>query len=921
MEERETIEKREVQATAKRDEYEISISQILGIIKQRRIWIYLFFILAMGAAIVYLKMTDPVYEASASAMVEPISNATSIESLLTSSSSSASKIDTEVELITSVTNLQSALNRLDLSTYLDPDGVPYSKKGYTGRSFVGSVTVKTVNSTKVIKVTVKNKNPQFCADFANAVLDAYTEMLTRIAKNSKSAQIEFLETQIPETEALLSQASIELSEYKESSGITQMIQKNTLLTNKIAAFQLTIEPLKLQLVEARTVMESLNAEGKLPAAETISRSSRVSGLIEDYKANSKELILYQNVESGDIESQRVYVLQSSLASKEKDILNAVVAVVGQGNSAYAKAVADFICVNANIEAIESVIDIYNQDLADYPLMERKYLELQRNVEIYEKILLSLRQLLEETKMVEAAVVGNVNIIDGAVVPVSPVSPRKVMILAIAVVGGVALGIMFGLFLEFTDDTIRSEDTIKSIVGKDVPSLGWTPFIKDIDQVKAEFPALFVLSDPDASISERFRSIANNIIYSLPTKIKVISINSTDMSEGKTTVICNVAASYAMAGKKVLLIDGDFRKPAIEAFFGLKRSKKGLVDAVVSNVTLDKCIVRPTEKIPNLHILPPGTGTRNPNALYNSEKFHTILDRLRSVYDYVIIDCPPLSYGSEFTHLSKHLDGFVLLVRAGISSKRALASFISDLEFLRAPLLGFIYYGVVARNQSHYGYYGYYGGYGYGHKRYGYGKYGYGKYGYGYGYGYGYDGHKTLYEEGRGSYRSLHIKELKKRKGVTYGKREPELAFAGGVEGAFKSANSIIRTQARHGKTDSDKARTGAASAAPAAPAEKAPETKVPDLDLSDVKIPEVKGPAKAPEKPEAKAVAKAPEAKAADEKKPEAKAPEAKAPEAKVSEVPGSAVDEAVKRTSDMLADIEKLYAAKQQPGKDEKKS
>lgn len=917
MEERETIEKREVQATAKRDEYEISISQILGIIKQRRIWIYLFFILAMGAAIVYLKMTDPVYEASASAMVEPISNATSIESLLTSSSSSASKIDTEVELITSVTNLQSALNRLDLSTYLDPDGVPYSKKGYTGRSFVGSVTVKTVNSTKVIKVTVKNKNPQFCADFANAVLDAYTEMLTRIAKNSKSAQIEFLETQIPETEALLSQASIELSEYKESSGITQMIQKNTLLTNKIAAFQLTIEPLKLQLVEARTVMESLNAEGKLPAAETISRSSRVSGLIEDYKANSKELILYQNVESGDIESQRVYVLQSSLASKEKDILNAVVTVVGQGNSAYAKAVADFICVNANIEAIESVIDIYNQDLADYPLMERKYLELQRNVEIYEKILLSLRQLLEETKMVEAAVVGNVNIIDGAVVPVSPVSPRKVMILAIAVVGGVALGIMFGLFLEFTDDTIRSEDTIKSIVGKDVPSLGWTPFIKDIDQVKAEFPALFVLSDPDASISERFRSIANNIIYSLPTKIKVISINSTDMSEGKTTVICNVAASYAMAGKKVLLIDGDFRKPAIEAFFGLKRSKKGLVDAVVSNVTLDKCIVRPTEKIPNLHILPPGTGTRNPNALYNSEKFHTILDRLRSVYDYVIIDCPPLSYGSEFTHLSKHLDGFVLLVRAGISSKRALASFISDLEFLRAPLLGFIYYGVVARNQSHYGYYGYYGGYGYGHKRYGYGKYGYGKYRYGYGYGYGYDGHKTLYEEGRGSYRSLHIKELKKRKGVTYGKREPELAFAGGVEGAFKSANSIIRTQARHGKTDSDKARTGAASAAPAAPADKAPETKVPDLDLSDVRIPEVKGPAKAPEKPDVKA----PEAKAADEKKPEAKAPEAKAPEAKASEVPGSAVDEAVKRTSDMLADIEKLYAAKQQPGKDEKKS
>jgi capsular exopolysaccharide synthesis family protein len=874
MEERE-IEKRDVQNMARKDEYEISISQILGIIKQRRLWIYLFFVLALGAAVLYLKITDPTYEASASAMVEPLNNATSIESLLTSTSSSYSKIDTEVQLITSVTNLQSALDRLDLSSYLDPDGVPYSdpEKKLTGKSLAKSVSVKTVNDTKVIQVTVKDKNPWFCADFANAILEAYTEMLTRIAKNSKSAQREFLELQIPETEDLLAEASIELSDYKETSGISQMIQKNTLLTNKIAAFQLTIEPLKLQLIEAGSLMDTLNADKKLPSATTIAKSARIAGLLEDYKANSKELIMYQNVESAEAESQRVYVLQSSLASKEKDILNAIVTLVGSGNSAYAKAVTDYICVNANIEAIESVIDIYNNDLADYPLMERKYLELQRNVEIYEQILLSLRQLLEETKMVEAAVVGNVNIIDSAAVPTVPVSPRKIMILAIAVVGGIALGVMMGLFLEFTDDTIRSEDTIKGIVGKDVPSLGWTPYIRDVDKVKAEFPALFVLTDPDASISERFRAISNNIVYSLPKKIKVISINSTDMSEGKTTVICNVAASYAMAGKKVLLIDGDFRKPAIEAFFGLRRSKVGLVDAVISHVPLDKCIIRPTEKVPNLHILPPGSGTRNPNALYNSEKFHTIIDRLRAVYDYVIIDCPPLSYGSEFTHLSKHLDGFVLNVRAGVSSKRALASFIADLEFLRAPLLGFIYYGVVARNQSHYGYYGYYGGYGYGNKRYGYGKYGYAKYGY----GYGYTGHKSLYEEGRGSYRSLHIRELKRRSSVTYGKREPVLAFAGGIDAAFSSANSIIRTQMKHARAT--------VSAEPQAK----PEA----------------------EEQKADAPATAPAAQTAPATPATAPATPAPAPAAPAA-APVTTEDEAKKKTSDMLAEIEEFFAKKQ---------
>ena len=780
MENTEETRKSNIQYNEPREEQEISISQLLGIVKQRRVWIYVFFVFALAVAIFYLRVTDPTYEASATALVEPISNATSIESLLTTSTSS-SKIDTEVQLITSTTNLQNALNMLDLTKYLDPDGVPYSEKNFKGSSFSKKVSVKTVSNTKIIQLTVEDGNAQFCADFANAILAAYTEMLTSIAKNSKSAQREFLEAQIPATEALLSEASVSLSEYKEQSGIIQMTQKNTLLTTKIASFQLIIEPLRLQMIEAQSLMDSFNPDGKLPSVGKIKTDAALQGLLEDYKANSKELIMYQNVESSE-ENSRIFVLQNAISSKEKEIYNFVSQMLGQGNANYAKAVSDYICVEATIEAIENVIDVYNNDLADYPIMERKYLELQRDVQIYEQLLLSLRQLLEETRMVEAAVVGNVNIIDSAVVPINPVSPRKMMILAIAVVGGIAMGVLFGFFLEFTDDTIRSEDTIRTILGKDMPSLGWTPYIRDVDKVDEDFPALFVLNDPDASVSERFRSIANNIAYSLPKKIQVLSINSTDMSEGKTTVICNIAAAYAMAGKKVILIDGDFRKPAIEAFFKLKRSKVGLVDSAINNVPLEKCIVRPTEKIPNLHILPPGMGTRNPNALYNSDRFSQIIEKLKHVYDYVIIDCPPLSYGSEFTHLAKHLDGFVLNIRAGVASKRALASFIADLEFIQAPLLGFIYYGVVAKNQSSYGYYGYYGSYGtYGHKRYGYGKNGY---------GYGSD-HKSLYEEGRGSYRKLHMKELKKRKENSYGTREPVLAFAAGASSAFN--NSMMST--------------------------------------------------------------------------------------------------------------------------------
>ncbi len=765
-------------------EQEISITQILGIIKQRRIWIYLFFVLACALAFVYLKMTDPTYEASATALVEPLSNATSIESLLTSSTSST-KIDTEIQLITSASNLQNALDKLDLSKYSDYDGVPYSEKELSGKSFEKSVSVSTVSSTKVVKVTVENGNPQFCADYANAIIEAYTEMLTRISKNSKSAQREFLESQIPETEELLDNASEALADFKEKSGIMQMTQKNTLLTSKIAAFQLEKAPLNLQIVELESLIGSLNADGALASLESISGMEEVSAALDGYVSNSKELMMYQNVEN-NASSSRVYVLESSLASNEKNVLNAVTSIVGQSNGVYAKAVTEYLCVIASIQAIDSIIDSYNAELSDYPVLERQYLELQRDVQIYEQLLLSLRQLLEETKMVEAAVVGNVNVIDDAAVPINPVSPRKVMIMAIAVVGGVVLGVLFGLFLEFLDDSIRSEDSIKQIVGPDVPSLGWIPYIKDVNKVAKDVPSLFVFNDPDAAVSERYKSISNNIVYSVPERMQVLSINSTEMGEGKTTAICNVAASFAMMGKKVLLIDGDFRKPTIESFFCLKRSKQGIVDVIVDDIPLERCIIRPIPQLPNLHLLSPGRGTRNPNALYNSKMCDKMFERIKSVYDFIIVDCPPISYGSEFSHLARHLDGFVINIRAGVSSKRALSSLMSELDFINAPLLGYIYYGVIPRNQSSYSNYGY-GSY-YGSKK------------YGYGYGNGYGNKKSIYTEGKGSYKAIYKKEILHRDDVRNGAREPVLAFANGAEYAFKAnpasnapnVNKVIR---------------------------------------------------------------------------------------------------------------------------------
>ncbi len=778
------------------DVQEISLLQLVSIVKHKIGLVILFTVLALGAAIAYLFVTVPIYESTATALVDPISsNATSIESLL-SSSSSTTNIATEVQLVTSNKTLNDALSLLDLDKYMDADGVLYSQKDWSKVNLANKVSVSTVNSTKVVSITVTDQNPQFCADYANAIASSYSSLLSGIARNSKSAQREFLEQQIPITEALLDTASDELAAYRETSGVIQMTEKSSILTKSIASYQMMTEPLKLQLIEDQSIINDLYVaiEG-LPSLDEVASNEQIKALLEEYKSNDTELIMYANLDD-NANTSRVYVLESALSAKEKSILEIVNSLSSTSSATYSKAVTDYLCVDARISVLEDMEELANEELSEYPLLERKLQELQRDVQIYESLLLKLREMLEEAKMLEAAVVGNVTVVDEAELPIAPVKPKKVMVLAIGVLGGAVVGVLFVILLAMVDNSVQDEDDIKQVLGNSIPLLGWTYYLKNLSKVKKEVPGLVVYNSPGSMFAERFVSIANNIVYSTPKKVQILSINSTEMNEGKTSVVCNVAASYAMVGKKVLIIDSDFRKPAIEEFFNLKHSKLGLVDAVVVGTPLEQCILQPLSDLPNLHILPCGRGTRNPNALYNSSEFSDVLKKLRRVYDYILIDSPPLSYGSEFTNLAKNLDGFVLDVRAGVSTKNSLYGFKQSLPFLQVPILGCIFYGVIPSNHSAHGigssgYYGYGGYYSSKNKNYYYSKK---------------NAADSLYEQGSGSYKRIYKAELKVRAHANvakpdFPKKPGKLAFVNGLEGAFGAPKPSTEKKASNNSAD------------------------------------------------------------------------------------------------------------------------
>lgn len=255
------------------------------------------------------------------------------------------------------------------------------------------------------------------------------------------------------------------------------------------------------------------------------------------------------------------------------------------------------------------------------------------------------------------------------------------------------------------------------------------------------------------VEEAYKSVRTNIMFSVMKKgCKTIVVSSSSPSEGKTTTTINLAITFAQADQKVLLIDGDLRKPKVHHYFSVPNAP-GLTNYLGSTVSASRKdridlfdVIHPTE-FENLSILCSGSIPPNPAELLGSELMANFLEEIANDFDYIIIDTPPINVVSDALPIIRESDGVILIVRSNKTTHPDIQRAIASLEFIDAKILGFVVNFVGDAPSGKYGRYSYGGKYSYGYGKgrgysgYGYGGYGYGYGGYGYGnYGYGYGGY-------------------------------------------------------------------------------------------------------------------------------------------------------------------------------------
>ena len=322
---------------------------------------------------------------------------------------------------------------------------------------------------------------------------------------------------------------------------------------------------------------------------------------------------------------------------------------------------------------------------------------------------------------ETMEITNIRVIDEAIVNHEPVSPNTTLNYIIGIAVGTCVGLLLAFIIEAMNNKIVTHEDVKKYLG--LKTLGLIPHNsievenKNSKKKKKTYEKnrgligeeIKIITDPTSVISESVRMIRTNLNF---LDLKVINIVSTAPSEGKTSLICDLAASFSMLEKKVLIIDCDLRKPKIHKKFGLAR-KDGVTDVILSHgeISLSDAIQKYEDKETNVRVdvLAAGSRVANPSELINKKSFETMLEELRKHYDLIFIDCCPISSMTDGVLVSKLADGTVYVIESERTDYPVIQTCIEELKGNNVTLLGAVLTKVnIKRQKKLYGYkYDYY----------------------------------------------------------------------------------------------------------------------------------------------------------------------------------------------------------------------
>ncbi|MDQ3394884.1 MAG: polysaccharide biosynthesis tyrosine autokinase [Bacteroidota bacterium] len=343
-----------------------------------------------------------------------------------------------------------------------------------------------------------------------------------------------------------------------------------------------------------------------------------------------------------------------------------------------------------------------KDFIGLPSKSTEFSKSKRFYTLYEEFYLSLVQKKNEFEIARAGTVTDFVILSPATLPAAPIYPVNIYIYGIGAVTGLILSLLFIALGYLLHNKVSSQNELEKLTN--APVLGVIPHYK---KQKMDYTKLVIEKSSKTALGEAFRSIRTNMEF-LNTDIekKVISITSTISGEGKTFISVNLGAIISLSDQKVVIIDLDMRRPKVHlAFSDEPLSNKGVSTILIKKHNIEECIL-PT-RLPNLNYIPAGPTPPNPSELILSGSFNEMLNKLKEIYDIIILDTPPVGMVTDGILAMKKADLAIYVVRADYSKRVFLHTLNRLIQVNKLDNISVILNSIETTRNQGYGY-----GYGY-----------------------------------------------------------------------------------------------------------------------------------------------------------------------------------------------------------------